>query len=311
MSSYKQNYTLLATQDDYYVLSYSDLIFLSLYITNILSVGVSLSFLIVGHYMKGSFYIVRDRYIDRVKREDVNVNVDDDDDDDKEDKYYKELGQLSYINKALFVNGKGLYDLRFKTVRVKSPDGDDDIIMTYNSDTGTFWYYCDNKENIKFNTLDAIARKFAIDNNCKCVCINYKEERLKAFHAVEYSAVLKQLKNNHNARRNKANANINANNNDDANANANANANDNDNDNNNNAKSVYATFKTYVNTNKNDASTVTMKKHITNRFSYKGKLSEYKPFDEKKSVSNVHVSFADFKKIQKEQEQEQEQEQES
>lgn len=270
--SYNQNSTLLA---DDHVLSYTDLFFLSLYITKILSVGVSLSFLIVGYYMKGSFFIVRDSYIDRIKDKDKEEG---DDEDDK--KYYKELNKMSYINKSL-LDVNGLYNLRFKTVREQSPDGDD-IIMTYNSDTGTFWYYCDNKENIKFNTLDSTARKFAIENNCKCVCVNYKEELDKAIHAIEYSVVLKQLKDSWTKGTTDTDTN----------------------------KSVYAAFKKYNDTNThnhNDAGSV--KKHITNRFSYKGKLSEYKPFEEKTSpIINKDISFAHFKQILKEKENGNEQE---
>lgn len=261
----KMSYTLLDVV--YHDISYINLVLLSLYISSIFSIGVSVSFLIVGYYMKGSFFIVKDRYVDRIDKE-----------EEENEKYYKEFNQSRYTNNTL----NDLYNLRFKTVRDQSPDGDD-IIMTYNSDSGTFWYYCDNKENVKFNTLDAVARKFAIDNNCKCVCINYKEELDKAFHMVDFSVVLKQLKKNDWIKKNK-------------------------NDGGAIEKNVYATFKKYDNTdnNGNENTRVRMKKHITNRFSYKGKLNEYKPFEEKKTAAygNDPISFADFKKIQKEKEKE-------
>lgn len=278
--------------------SYINLVFLSLYISSVFSIGVSISFLIVGHYMKGKFFIVKDRYIDRIKDDNDNVYDDSDNDhdgeeeDNDEDKYYKELNRMSYFNKTL-LDAKGVYNLRFKTIREPSPDGDD-VIMTYNSDSGTFWYYCDNKDGIKFNTLDALARKFAIEHNCKCVCVNYKEELDKAFHSVDYSAVLKQLKKNNKIAAGAAAV--------DADSGGAASA---------SSKNIYATFKTYNKTRNNnddnvDTSPGKMKKHITNRFSYKGKLSEYKPFEEKEKRSNANdesISFAHFKKIQKEKEQ--------
>jgi hypothetical protein len=265
--------------------------------------------------MKGKFFIVRDRYIDRVRNDsdDSGDSDDEDKEDEDEDKYYKELNQMSYINKSL--DATGVNNLRFKTVCEQSPDGGD-VIMTYNSDTGTFWYYCDNKDNIKFNTLDAIARKFAIEHNCKCVCVNYKEELNKAFHMVDYSAVLKQLKNSWVKPTGVAGTGTGVAGTGTGVAGTGTSGVGN--------KSIYATFKTYNGAttkkdDKNDTSPGPIKKHLTNRFSYKGKLNEYKPFDEKRSVGNQHTSFANFKKIQTQQkeepepepEQEQEQEQES
>ena len=301
-----QNYTLLGVDHDILSYSYTGLIFLSIYISSILGIGVSISFLIVGNYMKGKFFIVKNRYIDRIKRVHLRGDVVADDyeqeeqeqeqeeeEQEEDKKYYKELNQMSYINKAL-LDANGLHNLRYKTVCEKSPDGED-IIMTYNSDSETFWYYCDNKDSVKFNTLDAVARKFAIENNCKCVCINYKEELDKAFHMVDYSVVLKQLKKNNWIKKNKNSSSA-----------PSASG---------PLKSVYAAFKTYnngANNNNNnnnnndndndtDTSPGTMKKHITNRFSYKGKLNEYKPFFEKKSnvAGYEPISFANFKKIQK------------
>ena len=51
--------------------------------------------------------------------------------------------------------------------------------MFYNVDNGTFNYYCDDK-NISYIFLDAIARKYAITYDCKCICVNFREEWKKA-----------------------------------------------------------------------------------------------------------------------------------
>ena len=43
------------------------------------------------------------------------------------------------------------------------------MIMFYNSNTESFWYYSDNK-NISNRTLDAMARNYSVTHNCKQVC---------------------------------------------------------------------------------------------------------------------------------------------
>jgi hypothetical protein len=63
--------------------------------------------------------------------------------------------------------------LQFKFVDVETPDGL--VKMTYNNSTGSFWYYSDNK-NVHYKYLDAVARHFTIENNCRQICVNYKEE---------------------------------------------------------------------------------------------------------------------------------------
>jgi hypothetical protein len=73
-------------------------------------------------------------------------------------------------------------NLRLKTVESDSPYGK--IIMTYNSDTDSFWWYSAAQQQqqqqhsfyIPYKILDTIARLFAITYNCKKICVNYKEE---------------------------------------------------------------------------------------------------------------------------------------
>ena len=71
-------------------------------------------------------------------------------------------------------------NLRLKTVESDSPYGK--IIMTYNSDTDSFWWYSVAQQQqqhsfyIPYKILDTIARLFAITYNCKQICVNYKEE---------------------------------------------------------------------------------------------------------------------------------------
>ena len=62
-------------------------------------------------------------------------------------------------------------------IKEETPMGD--IYMTYNVDYHSFWYYAD-RQSIPYGILDTVARKFAINNNCKSICINYQEECDKA-----------------------------------------------------------------------------------------------------------------------------------
>ena len=242
------------------------MLFLFFYLTGVATISVSLTFLIVGNCLT---------------EDDDYVEDDVDDDDEYENKYYDELNKLEYFA----LDKESLYKLRYKSVCEKTLNGD--VIMTYNSDTGTFWYYCDNKDSVKFTTLDAVARKFTVENNCKCICVNSMEESDKSYHQADYYAVLKQMKSNHVKKHGSGGSGL------------------------SNVKSVYARFKTYNGNKNNDGGTTSSssyqtKKHITNRFSYKGKLNEYKSFkeqdkelSEKKRMSSIgkHIDFAEFKKM--------------
>jgi hypothetical protein len=75
------------------------------------------------------------------------------------------------------LNQTEIENLRLKTVESESPYGK--IIMTYNNDTDSFWWYSEAQQHscyIPYKILDTIARRFAITHNCKQICVNYKEE---------------------------------------------------------------------------------------------------------------------------------------
>ena len=84
-------------------------------------------------------------------------------------KYFEELDELEDRK----MTKKELEDLSTKSIHESTPEGD--VIMTYSSDTETFWYYADTKS-IQYWVLDTVARMYTIKNNCKCVCVNYQEE---------------------------------------------------------------------------------------------------------------------------------------
>jgi len=90
-----------------------------------------------------------------------------------EDKYYEELNALD----MRVLTKEELDELQSNVVEVETPDGL--VKMTYNNASESFWYYTDNK-NIHYKYLDAVARHFTIENKCRQICVNYKEEYEKA-----------------------------------------------------------------------------------------------------------------------------------
>ncbi len=225
-------------------------------------------------------------------------------------KYYDELSLLE--NKDY--SDEELKQLTNKILKEDTSYGI--VYMFYNVDTGTFNYYCDDK-NISYIFLDAIARKYAITYDCKCICVNFREEWQKA----KKMAYEEQEKKE--AQEKEAQEKMNS-------------------EKNNKKKSVFAQYKSYENTvkvtnnkknaksdndiddydsdnniadskginklfnNKSKSSIKRRRFNInvkqTNRFTYKGNLNDYKDLEFKnqitKDVINVkkNLSFKDFKK---------------
>ena len=112
--------------------------------------------------------------------DDMNSDDDEEADDEEEDDeeeydhlYYDELDKLE----DRVLEKEDLEKLGKVVVREKTPNGE--VIMTYNNKTEA----CDDK-NVKYMVLDTVARKFTIDNNCKSICVNYKAEFEKAKVAI-------------------------------------------------------------------------------------------------------------------------------
>ena len=86
-----------------------------------------------------------------------------------EQKYLDEFHELQDRE----VSDEELDELTDKFVEDETPSGK--VIMLYNKETESFWYYCDSKT-LTYKTLDTIARLFAIKYNCKQICVDYKNE---------------------------------------------------------------------------------------------------------------------------------------
>ena len=85
---------------------------------------------------------------------------DDDDETDQEEeeycfKFFDELENLPERE----LEKEELEELRLKTLEEETPEGK--VIMSYNSDTESFWYYADSTT-IPYSSLDAVARLYSI-----------------------------------------------------------------------------------------------------------------------------------------------------
>ena len=105
--------------------------------------------------------------------EEENEGEGEEEEENENDKYYQELSDLQ----ERILSTEELENLRLNVIEEEMSNGK--VIMTYNSDNETFWYYTDYKS-VPYVVLDKIARLFAITYNCKSVCVNSKEELEKA-----------------------------------------------------------------------------------------------------------------------------------
>ena len=88
--------------------------------------------------------------------------------EEEEQKYMEELKALADRE----LNDTELMELQNKIVRETVESSDDviknfDIILSYHKETETFWYYTDHLKEVSYDTLEAVARKFVIEYNCK------------------------------------------------------------------------------------------------------------------------------------------------
>jgi len=93
-------------------------------------------------------------------------------------KYYEAFLELSE-NSMSDSDKKQLASIYIKEIT----DDGETIIMNYNSEYEAFHYWGDS--NISFTTLNSLAQLYAIENNCKAVCIDYNEEIEKAVDKME------------------------------------------------------------------------------------------------------------------------------
>ena len=182
-----------------------------------------------------------------------------------ERKYLMELEQLE----ERVLTDTDLNELKNKIVRENTPDGE--IIMYYNNNTNSYFYYTDIR-NVSYKILDAVARCYAVTYNVKQVCVNYKEVWEKS----KLEALQQQEKDNEEKPKEKEETKV---------------------------KSVFADFKDYNRKTHSHASIKRRRYRITtdesNSFKYCGKIEDYKTPEEKEEnhKNENNLSFSEFKKM--------------
>jgi len=194
-----------------------------------------------------------------------------------QEKYCDELSRLD--NKD--ISDEELKKLSKLQVNEETPFGN--IIMSYNPNAESFWYYTDAR-NVPFKTLDAVARCFAVTYDCKQICVNYKEE-------------LAELRKQHA---------LNTSNTECTDSSGNENTDEVSDESSDKPvaekKSIFATFKNYkTDTKKQATHKCPLIIQNNNRFSCKGKLKDAPDIlDESKEEpepTNKTLTFSDFKNL--------------
>ena len=187
--------------------------------------------------------------------------------DEREDyceKYYTEFSDLAERE----LTPADLVDWASKTVREMTPGGE--VIMFYAPDSESFCYYTDQLKDISYGILDTVAQKFALEYNCKILCIDSRAEqkRVEDLHAKRLEDQKKAMER----RIENPNAEV---------------------------KSVFAKFKSYNKSSaKPDFNANVLVKERSNHFRFRGKIYEYEEAQQKKEkAKEVHVDYAAFKKM--------------
>ena len=245
----------------------------------IISVGFMFSFYFISLIYKKDFLF------EKFNKNDYNSDFDHDEEEDYENKYYEDFKKLE--NKELTDEDKDTLNKRI--LYEDTPGGE--VIIYYNNDTETFYYWCDNK-NIKYMILNSVVYKYAIEYNCKSVCVDYNNE-LKCIEK-EFE---KQQKSKSEEKNKETNMNEDVN--EDINENKNEDVNENE-DVNDKEKNIFVKFKNYNNQQNVDPSNPKyLVTKSSNRFSYRGNIEEY--YKSKNKSINLkeekkNISYSDFKK---------------
>ena len=108
-------------------------------------------------------------------------NNEDEDEDESDDdlpfvqRFYEEFNELEKKD----LDDETKKELKNTFLELET-DGHDKIIMRWNDDGNRFDYWCNNK-NITYLELDSCAQKYAIENDCSSLVVNYKQEYDDAF----------------------------------------------------------------------------------------------------------------------------------
>ena len=192
------------------------------------------------------------------------------------DKYVEEFEALP----ARELSEEELTDLNKKIVREQVAE-EVEVILTFDKSTDTFWYYTDKLKDVSYDILETVARKFAIDYDCKAIFLTIEGDDEPASLAEGADAAL--LAEGADA------ASLAASPADGAASLA--------------APSVFAKFKNYNTGGKGSTPNFTSVIKVIeqmNHFRYRGKICDYEEtlkVAEKKIVEEKTIDYASYKKL--------------
>lgn len=111
----------------------------------------------------------------RGKDEDEDEEEQDDSSDEVLEEYTTKYLEEYKALKKRDLSNEELNALGSKMVTEKLPDEKVIVIMSYDKNTESFWYYTDHLKDVSYEILETIARKFAIEYDCKSICANADE----------------------------------------------------------------------------------------------------------------------------------------
>ena len=224
------------------------------------SMILSLSILVGGAFMELFLYRIREKH--RLEESDSEEASDE---EDYCTSYYEEFQALA----TRVLTDDELLNLNTKIVREYVAEKVE-VILTYDKNTETFWYYTDKLKDVSYEMLETVARKFAIENDCKAICLAGEAEATT--EACEAAAPCEAAATTEAATTEAAPA------------------------------SVFAKFKSYNTGGKgappNFTSVVKVVEQM-NHFRYKGKLCDYAEATKKK-IEEPTLDYQAFKKLSEE-----------
>ena len=141
------------------------------------------------------------------------------------------------------------------------------VILSYDKKTDAFWYYTDHLKEVSYPILETIARKFAIEHDCKSICV---EPTLEAVSDVSTSSDVSDVSTSSDAPPEPT--------------------------------TVFAKFKNYNTGGKGAAPNfgainTTAALEQTNHFRFRGKLADYHEQQLKKTIMESTLDYASYKKL--------------
>ena len=158
-----------------------------------------------------------------------------------------------------------------RVLREDTPEGE--VIMTYNFKNETFEYYTNRVSHVAYDTLDTLARLFALSYDCKTLCVNFRKEFENGENKMKRDIELDKL-SEVNATKSSAKNNV---------------------------------FVAYKHYNRKSGLGGSGKKYCvitenSNKFKYKGKLEEYetnkkKEIEVQEKVPVINITYSEYKEM--------------